>query len=95
MLVRQMLALQEKKVLDRSRPISRLQKSVRDLFKTNGFLRILMDLLSETNKFLPKVYEVFWSEMPLGQITCPDSWPIVCFKNSESMKSQYLIDYLL
>ena len=54
-----------------------------------------MDLLSETNKFLPKVYEVFWSEMPLGQITCPDSWPIVCFKNSESMKSQYLKDYLL
>ena len=25
-----------------------------------------MDFSSETKGFLPKVYEIFWSEMPLG-----------------------------
>ena len=48
------------------RGISLLQKSVRDFFRTKGFLRISDGFFLQTKGFLPKAYEIFWSEMPLG-----------------------------
>ena len=50
------------------RGISLLQKSVRDFFRTKGFLRISDGFFLQTKGFLPKAYEIFWSEMPLVQI---------------------------
>ena len=49
-----------------TRGISLLRKSVRDFFRTKGFLRIFDGFFLETKGFLPKAYEIFWSEMPLG-----------------------------
>ena len=40
-------------------------KSVRDFFRTKGFIRIFDGFFLKTKGFLPKVYEIFWSEMPL------------------------------
>ena len=48
------------------RGISLLHKSVRDFFRTKGFLRILDGFFFQTKEFLPKAYEIFWSEMPLA-----------------------------
>ena len=41
-------------------------KSVRDFFRTKGFIRIFDGFFLKTKGFLPKVYEIFWSEMPLA-----------------------------
>ena len=35
-------------------------------FRTKGFLRIFDGFFLQTKGFLPKAYEIFWSEMPLG-----------------------------
>ena len=40
-------------------------KRVRDFFRTKGFIRIFDGYFLKTKGFLPKVYEIFWSEMPL------------------------------
>ena len=40
-------------------------KSVRDFFRTKGFIRIFDGFFLKTKGFLPKVYEIFWSEVPL------------------------------
>ena len=50
---------------ENARGISLLQKSVRDFFRTKGFLRIFDGFFFQTKGFLPKAYEIFWSEMPL------------------------------
>ena len=47
-----------------ARGISLLKKAHEIFSEKKEFFRILVDFLSET--FLPKVYEIFWSEMPLG-----------------------------
>ena len=47
------------------RHFTSLKKRTR-VFRRNRFLRILMDSLSETKGFLPKVFEIFWNEMPLA-----------------------------
>ena len=39
---------------------SLIGKSVRDSFKTKGFIRIFDGFFLETKGFLPKVYEIFW-----------------------------------
>ena len=41
-------------------------KSVRDFFRTKGFMQIFDEFFLKTKGFLPEVYEIFWSEMPLG-----------------------------
>ena len=51
-----------------ARGISLIWKSVRDFFGTKGFLRIFDGFFLQTKGFLPKAYEIFWSEMPLGQV---------------------------
>ena len=35
-------------------------KSVRDFFKTIGYMRIFDGFFLEAKEFLPKVYEIFW-----------------------------------
>ena len=40
--------------------------SVRDFSRTKGFIRIFEGFCLKTKGFLPKVYEIFGSEMPLG-----------------------------
>ena len=41
-------------------------KSVRDFFRTKGFMRIFDAFFLRIKRFLPKGYEIFGSEMPLG-----------------------------
>ena len=53
--------------LTKPRGISLLRKSVRDFFRTKGFLRIFDGFFLQTKGFLPKAYEIFWSEMPLAR----------------------------
>ena len=50
----------------RARGLSLLRKSVRDFFRTKGFLRIFDGFSWQTEGFLPKAYEIFRSEMPLA-----------------------------
>ena len=45
-----------------SRGISLLQKMVREFFRAKGFLRILMDFLSEAKEYLPKLCEIIWGD---------------------------------
>ena len=47
------------------RGTSLIGKSVRDYFRTKGFIRICDGFFLKTKGFLPKVYEVSGSEMPL------------------------------
>ena len=49
-----------------ARGTSLTRKSVRDFFKTKGFIRIFDGFFLKTKGFLPKVYEIFRSEIPLG-----------------------------
>ena len=49
-----------------ARGSSLLRKSVRDFFRTKGFLRIFDGFFWQTKGFLPKAYKILWSEMPLG-----------------------------
>ena len=42
-------------------------------FSTKGFLQIFDGIFLKTKGFLPKVYEIFGSEMPLGSNTAPFS----------------------
>ena len=42
-----------------------LEKRMR-FFQNKGFLRILDGFFLKTKRFLPKVYKIFWSEMPLA-----------------------------
>ena len=51
-----------------------IRKSVRDFFKTKGFIRILDGFSLKTKGFLPKVYEILGSEMPLAfyNVTSPN-----------------------
>ena len=51
----------------RTRGTSLIGKSVRDFFRTKGFMRIFDGFFLKTKGFLPKVYEIFGSEMPLVQ----------------------------
>ena len=51
---------------ERPRGTSLIGKSVRDFFRTKGFTRIFDGFFLKTKGFLPKVYEIFGSEMPLG-----------------------------
>ena len=51
---------------DKARGTSLIRKSVRDFFRTKGFIRIFDGFFLKTKGFLPKVYEIFWSEMPLA-----------------------------
>ena len=46
-------------------------KSVRDFFRTKGFMQIFDEFFLKTKGFLPEVYEIFWSEMPLGTLDLP------------------------
>ena len=39
-------------------------------FSTKGFLQIFDGIFLKTKGFLPKVYEIFGSEMPLDSICC-------------------------
>ena len=48
------------------RGTSLIEKSVRDFFRTKGFKRIFDGFFLRTKGFLPKVYEIFGSEMPLA-----------------------------
>ena len=48
------------------RGTSLIGKSVRDFFKTKGFIWIFDGFFLKTKGFLPKVYEIFGSEMPLA-----------------------------
>ena len=47
------------------RGTSLIGKSVRDFFKTKGFIGIFDGFFLKTKGFLPKVYEILESEMPL------------------------------
>ena len=58
---------QRRKQRSGPRGISLLRKCVRDFFRTKGFLRIFDGFSLQTKGFLPKAYEIFWSEMPLDQ----------------------------
>ena len=49
-----------------ARGTSLIGKSVRDFFRTKGFIRIYDGYFLKTKGFLPKVYEIFGSEMPLA-----------------------------
>ena len=49
------------------RGTSLIGKSVRDFFRTKGFKRIFDGFFLKTKGLLPKVYEIFGSEMPLGR----------------------------
>ena len=57
-----------KKIYKFARGISLLRKSVRDFSSTKGFLRIFDGFFWQTKGFLPKAYEIFWSEMPLANL---------------------------
>ena len=49
-----------------SRGTSLNGESVRDFFRAKGFIRIFFGgFFLKTKRFLPKVYEIFGSEMPL------------------------------
>ena len=48
------------------RGTSLIGKSVRDLFRTKGLIQIFDRFFLKTKGFLPKLYEIFGSEMPLG-----------------------------
>ena len=50
----------------RARGTSVNGQSVRDFFRTNGFIRMFDGFFLKTKGFLPKVYEIFGSEMPLA-----------------------------
>ena len=47
------------------RGTSLIEKSEQDYFRTKGFIRILDGFFLKTKGFLPKVYKIFGSEMPL------------------------------
>ena len=49
-----------------ARGTSLIGKSVRDFFRTKGIIRIFDGFFLKTKGFLPKLYEIFGSEMPLG-----------------------------
>ena len=51
----------------KARGTSLIGKIVRDFFRTKGFIRIFDGFFLKTKGFLPKVYEIFGSEMPLGK----------------------------
>ena len=44
----------------RPRGTSLIGKSVRDFFRTKGFIRIFDGFFLKAKGFLPKVYEIFW-----------------------------------
>ena len=46
--------------------------SVRDFFRTKGFKRIFDGFFFKTKGFLPKMYEIFGSEMPLGDYSAAE-----------------------
>ena len=48
------------------RGTSLIRKRIRDFFRTKGFTRIFNGFFLKTKGFLPKVYEIFGSEMSLG-----------------------------
>ena len=48
-----------------SRGTSLIGKSVRDFFRSKVFIRIFDGFFFKTKGFLPKVYEIFGSELPL------------------------------
>ena len=48
------------------RGTSLIGKSVRDFFRTKGFIWIFDGFFLKTKGFLPKVYEIFGSEVSLG-----------------------------
>ena len=48
-----------------SRGTSLIGKSVRDFFRAKGFIRIFDGFFMKTKGFLPKVYEILGSGMPL------------------------------
>ena len=50
------------------RGASLIGKSVQDFFRTKGFIRIFDGFFLKTKGFLPNVYEIFGSEMPLALI---------------------------
>ena len=52
-----------------TRGTSLIEKSLRDFFRTKGFIRIFEGFLLKTKGSLPKVNEIFGSEMPLGLYT--------------------------
>ena len=45
-----------------------IRLSVRDFFRTKAFIRIFDGFFLKTKGFLPKVYEIFGSEMPLDLV---------------------------
>ena len=49
-------------------------KSVGDFFRTKGFTRIFDGFFLKTKGFLPKVYDVFGSEMPLADTSSRTSF---------------------
>ena len=51
-------------VNEHSEGTSLIGKSVRHFFRTKGFIRIFAGCFLKTKGFLPKVYEIFGSEMP-------------------------------
>ena len=56
-----------------TRGTSLIGKSVRDFFRTKGFTLIFDGFFLKTKGFLPKVYEIFGSEMPLALKRKPQS----------------------
>ena len=44
------------------------EKAYEIFFRTKGFLRIFDGFFLQTKGFLPKAYEIFWSEMPLDSL---------------------------
>ena len=55
-----------KETVCHARGTSLMGKSVRDFFGTKGFIQIFDEFFVKTEGFLPKLYETFGSEMPLG-----------------------------
>ena len=62
-------------------------------FRSKGFLRILIDFVSETTGFLPKVHKIFWSEMSLGQLSV--SKPIVSIRGRHTVQKQKSVVHCL
>ena len=52
-----------------TRGTSLIGKGVRDVFRAKGFIQIFDGFFLKTKGFSPKVYEIFGSEMPLGEVS--------------------------
>ena len=61
-------------------------KSVRDFFRAKGFIRIFDGFFLKTKGFLSKVYEIFWSEMPLEHNRVSRSPSLHCGRKQDTIK---------